>query len=248
MSSRGGKWRDILTRAAEIVNSYDTGVTLRQLFYRLVSEGVLENTQSKYTMLSKYTAEARREGWFPELLDRTRIIHRPPAWENPEEARAALRAQYRLDRTRGQRFRVFIGVEKNGLVEQLRSWFDVYGFPILALGGYSSQSYIDEIQADINRDGRPAFLFYGGDFDPSGEDIQRDFMKRTSVFNRVERIALTAAQVEEYNLPPMPGKSTDSRSRGFIERYGVLIQVEIDALPPDSLRELFEEAVLNETF
>ncbi|WP_220138266.1 hypothetical protein, partial [Nocardioides massiliensis] len=51
------------------------------------------------------------------------------------------------------------------------------------------------------------------------------------------------AQVEEYNLPPQPGKTTDSRAAKFVERHGRLVQVELDALPPDTLRGLYAEAV-----
>ena len=61
--------RDILLHAKQIVESYDTGVTLRQLFYRLVADSTLPNTQNFYRRLSKQTAEARRAGAFPELLD-----------------------------------------------------------------------------------------------------------------------------------------------------------------------------------
>jgi hypothetical protein len=56
------KWEAIVTRGAEIVNEYDTGVTLRQLFYRLVAEGRLPNRQNAYKSLSSRTAKARREG------------------------------------------------------------------------------------------------------------------------------------------------------------------------------------------
>ena len=49
-------WKALLPRAAEIVHSYDTGVTLRQLFYRLVANQSLPNTTSAYKSLSKYTA------------------------------------------------------------------------------------------------------------------------------------------------------------------------------------------------
>ena len=41
-------WAATLARAAEFVRSYNTGVTLRQLFYRLVAAGLLENTQNAY--------------------------------------------------------------------------------------------------------------------------------------------------------------------------------------------------------
>jgi hypothetical protein len=91
--------------------------------------------------------------------------------------------------------------------------------------------------------GRPAVLLYAGDHDPSGEDIDRDFTARTNCWQEVRRVALTAAQVREHALPPQPGKELDSRARGFVERHGRLVQVELDALPPDVLREVFAVAI-----
>ncbi len=45
-------------------------------------------------------------------------------------------------------------------------------------------------------------LLYGGDYDPSGEDIDRDFEKRTNCWDIVKRVALTAEQVKKYGLVP----------------------------------------------
>jgi len=238
-----GSWDSLLARAAEIVEGYDTGVTLRQLFYRLVSAGLLVNTRAEYGQLSARTAAARRDGWFPTLIDRTRSIHRHATWASPEEILQAAAQSYRRDRTEGQEMTIYLGVEKAGIVEQLMAWFGRYGLPILALGGYSSQTYVDEISRFSRNQGRPSILIYAGDFDPSGLDIDRDFRKRGD-FDRVERIALTADQVTKYKLPPMPGKATDSRARGFVEKYGELIQVELDALPPDILKALYSKAIL----
>lgn len=236
-------WQSILQRAADIVSSYDTGVTLRQLFYRLVSALLLPNTQSAYKGLSRKSAEARRQGLFPDLLDRTRHIHRNLTFESATEARSWLAALYRRDRTEFQDVSLYLGVEKNGLVEQLSSWFGDLGVPILALGGYASQSYVDNVRGDVLARERPSVLLYAGDFDPSGEDISRDFVKRTGCFDEVRRIALLAEQVERYNLPPQLGKATDSRASGFIRRHGRLVQVELDALDPNTLRELFQRAI-----
>jgi hypothetical protein len=82
-----------------------------------------------------------------------------------------------------------------------------------------------------------------GDFDPSGEDIDRDFIARADCFTKTIRVALNAEQVTEYDLSPAMGKSTDSRARAFTARHGRLVQVELDALPPDVLRGLFEDAL-----
>ena len=236
-------WQAILAEASRIVQSYGTGVTLRQLFYRLVAAELLPNSQSAYKTLSSRSAAARRRGEFPDLIDRTRDIHRYRTFGGAEDARQWLRGIYRRDRTEGQPYSLYLGVEKNGIVEQLRSWFGEYGFPILALGGYSSQSYVTEVIADVREQERPAVLIYAGDYDPSGEDIDRDFLARTDCFSRILRVALTPEQVDTYHLPPQPGKKTDPRAASFVKRHGSLVQVELDALSPQDLRTLYTRAI-----
>ena len=238
-------WQSVLVRAAQIVNSYDTGVTLRQLFYRLVSEQLIPNKQTTYNTLSARTAEARREGWFPSLVDRNRTIQRYRTFTSPRQALDWLAAIYRIDRTINQDYTIFIGVEKNGLLNLLLNWYGDYGIPVVALGGYGSQTFKDEIREDVESQGRPAILIYAGDFDPSGEDILRDFVRRTDCWDEVIRIALNPEQIDEYNLPPLPGKASDSRAEGFIRRHGELMQVELDALPPDVLKGLYDDELAN---
>jgi hypothetical protein len=236
-------WPAVLDHAAEIVARYDTSVTLRQLFYQLVSDGTLANSDTSYKTLSKRTAEARRAGTFPDLIDRGRLIHRYQSWASPADALGYLLAVYRRDRTEGQPCSVYLGVEKAGMVVQLQSWFGDLGVPILALGGYSSQTYVDDVVDHVHQTKRPAVLLYAGDFDPSGEDIDRDFTTRSDCFATVRRVALTAEQVDQHQLPPQPGKQTDSRARAFTARHGQLVQVELDALRPDTLRGLYDDAL-----
>jgi hypothetical protein len=236
------KWPLVLDRAVEIINEYDTSVTLRQLFYRLVSAGLISNSVAAYTTLSARTAEARREGRFPRLIDRGREIERCAYWDSPAEAVQCLTRQYRRDRTEGQEWGVYLAVEKDGLVTQLQSWFGDYGVPILALRGYCSQTFADDVREDVERGGRRAVVVYGGDYDPSGKDIPRDFIRRTNCWDAVIQVALSRGQVTEYNLPPNEGKAKDTRAARFIREEGELMQVEIDALPPDILHRLYLDA------
>jgi len=239
----GRNWSAVLNHAAAIVRSYDTRVTLRQLFYRLVADGTLRNTRSEYGQLSAKTAQARRDGWFPDLMDRTRSIERARTFDSPTDAKSWLSQIYRRDRTEGQNYCIYLAVEKAGIVNQLWEWFSAYGLPILPLQGYASQSFVDEVAEDVMADGRESVLIYAGDFDPSGEDIDRDFCERTGCWDNIYRIALLPSQVEEYDLPPAMGKATDSRASQFIAKHGELVQVELDALPPDVLRSLYENQV-----
>lgn len=237
------RWPAVVVRAAEIVRSYDTSVTLRQLFYRLVAEQLIPNTQSAYSTLSDRTAKARREGSFPDLDDRGRSIHKLASWDSPKDAMAALIDQYRIDRTEGQDVSIYLAVEKATMIAQMESWFGELGIPILALSGYSSQSYVKEVRDNVVTSARQSILLYAGDFDPSGEDIDRDFVERCGCWTEFVRVALDRQQVDQYQLPPNPGKVTDARAAGFVQRHGELIQVELEALEPNTLRGLFDAAV-----
>lgn len=249
-------WRLILPAAADIVRSYkSTGVTLRQLFYRLVAAEMLPNTQQAYGSLSSNTAEARRTGGFPALIDNNRSIDRPHLWESAADAATWLADRYMEDRAASQEVNLYVAAEKNGLKAQLFQWFAPLGLPILALGGYASQTLCDEVYADTRegaRRGKPNILIYAGDFDADGEDIPRDFEQRAGCFDEVVRVALNPDQIEEMRLPPQPGKWTSARSKGFAEKYADLfesvygydlVQIELDAIPPTTLRDIYQKAI-----
>ena len=87
---------------------------------------------------------------------------------------------------------IYLGVEKRGIFEQLDTWYGDLEIPIVALGGYSSQTYEREVIDDVETDTRPAVVLYAGDFDPSGEDIDRNFIAQTDCWATVLRVALTA--------------------------------------------------------
>lgn len=243
-------WADVLARAAAIVESYDTKVTLRQLFYRLVSDQDVRmpNLRTQYTHLSENTAKARRDGRFPDLLDQTSRIEQFQSYDSPEQGLASLRNMYRRDRTEGQPWTIMLAVEKAGMSGQLDAWFtDPLGIPHVALGGYASQTLCDEVREYVQDQGRPAVLIYTGDLDPSGEDIDRDFVKRTYCWHEVHRVALNPDQVEGLpeSIEPevMEKLERDPRARAFADRHGDLRQYELDALDPDEIRDLYRDVI-----
>jgi hypothetical protein len=234
-------WPPILERAVGIIEAHDITMTLRQVFYRLVAEVVLPNRTNAYNRLARLSAKARRDGWFPRLLDQGRRIERPLYFAGPDAARAWLVDHYRLDRTAGQPWSVYVGAEKATLLPQLEEWFDDRGIPVFSLRGYSGQELVTDVTNDIMVSRRPSVLLYAGDFDPSGQDIDRDFVRRVGCFDKVERIALTADQLE--GLPVQLGKADDPRSAGFIAEHGRLVQVELEALDPTDLHAMYEAAL-----
>ncbi|AYV32844.1 hypothetical protein EES41_39420 (plasmid) [Streptomyces sp. ADI95-16] len=83
-------------------------VTLRQVLYRLVSEGVLPHTPPMYRRLSAQLAQARREGRFPDLIDTVREVHVPPAWPDADAFVAEMPGWFRLDRSAGQKRALYV--------------------------------------------------------------------------------------------------------------------------------------------
>lgn len=73
----------------------------------------------------------------------------------------------------------------------------------------------------------------------------RDAVAAAWIFHHqltLEHVALTMEQIQEYNLPPNPAKTTDSRSGPYIEQHGH-DSWELDAIPHDTLASLVREAI-----
>jgi hypothetical protein len=109
------RWPAIIDAARTIVESYDTRVTLRQLFYRLIAALLVVNTDSHYKRLSELTAQGRRDGTFPELMDTIRSITELASYANAADALRHAADSYAGDRMAGQPVSIYLGVEKRGL-------------------------------------------------------------------------------------------------------------------------------------
>jgi hypothetical protein len=172
--------------------------------------------------------------------------HRRQPLRRPDRVRPEV---YRRDRTEGQEASLYLGVEKATYIDYLLPWFGDLGIPILPCGGYTSQTFTQTIVRDVSHyrraDGRqrPAILIVASDFDPSGLDIERDLVARTDCWDKVIRVALNYEQLAEFNLPENPGKESDSRKGEMIRRYGRNIQVELEALDEEVLRQLYQDAI-----
>lgn len=236
------RWADLLVEARNIVTESTYPLTLRGLHYQLVSAGAYPNTTNSYKALSRHTATGRRAGTFPALAEDGRSFNGWRGDSSPQSALNGLVQRYCRDRTEGQEFSVVLAVEKRTLLPVLDQAFRELGIPIVALGGYPSQTLCDRVISRVEQRGRPAVLLIATDFDGSGEDIARDFGARTR-WSHSERVALDAEQVADLSLPQNPGKASDSRARAFAARHGSNVQVELEALTPEQLVAFYSAAL-----
>jgi hypothetical protein len=95
---------------------------------------------------------------------------------------------------------------------------------------------------------KPITIFYLGDHDPSGVDIQRDIHRRAQAATGKEiemiRLAIHLSDIKAFILPPQKIKASDSRATGFKQKFGNKAPtVELDALPVDELRRRVRNAI-----
>lgn len=245
-------------------------LTLRQLYYQLVSSAIISNDDREYKKLCKLLGKGRMAGFvdWDAIEDRLRVpyIHYHAA--DPVGGINDLLKQYRLDRQIGQEKYIEIWVEKDALSGVIRKVTDKYHVKLMVNRGYSSitamrEAYIRMKDALVYN--QEPIIFYLGDHDPSGLDMVRDITERITEFGsgdvyipeiasyedtggewfQVKHIALTVDQISQYKPPPNPAKITDPRAKWYISKFGNT-SWEVDALPPNVLLELIEEAILGE--
>ena len=226
-------------------------LTVRQLYYQFVARGYIENNQREYNKLSALISRARLAGLIDwgAIEDRTRNLERQHGWNSPHELIDACARQYHRDLWETQEYRVEVWIEKEALSGVIAVICEELRVPYLACRGYVSQSELydgGKRLAGYIYDGYQVVVLHLGDHDPSGIDMTRDNKDRLDLFSdhdiEVIRLALNYDQVEKYNPPPDPAKSTDSRFLKYYGEYGGH-SWELDALDPLVIRELIRDSV-----
>lgn len=247
---------NLLDMCNGIIDAYQAQnlrLTLRQLYYQMVSRNIIPNTQRSYKNLGKLVSQGRLAGvidW-DAIEDRLRIPHRVPEWASPADVLDAAISGYSLRRWASQPRHVELWCEKDALAGVITPLAELYHITLMVNRGNSSQSAMKqgaERLLDAWADNKEITILYIGDLDPSGEDMVRDVEDRLRLLSRddpqfeVVKLAITPDQIAQYNPPPNPVKMSDSRAAKFVEKHGYS-SYEADALPPDILSATISESM-----
>jgi hypothetical protein len=255
-----GEWkrtRELIDKAIEILEEQNP-MTVRQLFYRLVSIGALENSRSCYTHVSRLVTKARLDGRidFGWIVDRSRPEYMKNVWKDAAAYGKTISHAYHLDYWELQPTYAEIWCEKDAVIGSIEDVTRDLGVRIVVGRGFQSTTRVQEIAQrlyDKSQD-KQVHIFYLGDHDPSGINIQEDIVRRVdfaqirlgseSLRYNMTRLAIYPSDITAFKLPALQVKDTDSRAEAFKEKYGEgKTCVELDALPPTVLRQRIKDAV-----
>jgi hypothetical protein len=180
-------------------------VTLRGVFYRVVSAGAVEKTEQGYDLTGRELLKLRRAGAirYDWITDGTRWVNKPDSYDDLSQMLEDAAASYRRALWRDQATEVQIYSEKDaisGVVLPVTRRWDV---PLGIVRGYSSETFAWSVAQSI-RDaalrGKAVRVYQLGDHDPSGVDAWRAFRKTVCGFlleeHRELRALLAAAHPE----------------------------------------------------
>lgn len=251
-----------IARAQEIIDEYAAqgfGVfTLRSLYYRFVARDYIPNTFQSYKRLGEIINAARLAGeldW-DVIGDSIRNLDAPPSWDDGEDMMNSAAHWMQKDPWEPTDTRIEVWAEKDAITNFVHPVCRRWRVPFFACRGFTSQSEMHVGGKRIGNylaEGRKVLILHIGDHDPSGIDMSRDNEARLRMFAEADwsdlfefrRIALNMDQIERYNPPPNPTKTTDSRARGengYIARYGYE-SWELDALSPTALDEIISSHI-----
>jgi hypothetical protein len=187
------------------------------------------------------------------ITDETRPCDVWGTWPNPrafvqDHLNRFLRGYWRnLQQTQPNHIEIMC--EKNTVHNIVRDVASEYCIPVTSGRGFSAVECYYNIMQRYRDSGKDRLvLLMLTDFDPEGEEIvqaaghaMRDDFGITHV--DMFKVALTAAQVQRYNLPAnLEAKTTSSNYEKFVRKHGTSVH-ELEALSPPVQQALLREAI-----
>lgn len=238
--------------AAAIITAVeaDKPVTLRGVFYRVVSAGAVEKTELGYRQVGRMLLKLRRQGiiGYDDITDGTRFLRQLQTWDDVDQMLANARVSYRRALWNDQAAYVMVFTEKDAISGAIMPVINEWDVTLGVLRGYSSESFAWQAAGNIrwaqNR-GKAVYVYQLGDHDPSGVSAWESFTGRLTDFLGLddrdvyfERLAVLPWQIQAWSLPTRPTKAKDPRAPGFDGE-----SVEVDAIPAQQLRDIVREAI-----
>jgi hypothetical protein len=218
---------------------------------------IYRNDQKSYKALTELLTRARLFELIPmaAIHDPTRPVTTWDVFQSPgpfirRELEKFLTGYWRNLQTT-QPFHLEILGEKNTVASIIRPVAMDYTIPFTLGRGYSSLPPRYEMAQRFLRSGKDRLLLLVmADQDPEGDDIGRSFarsMRDDFKIREIEfiKVALTAAQVVELQLPPGPtAKEGSSRRKRFVKEHGENVY-ELEAVEPDELQDILRDTIEN---
>lgn len=245
--------KDEMEARAEFLIAYakeHAPVTVRQLFYAATVADVpgIEKTEGGYSKVQAQCLDLRRAGRLPYhcIADATRYMRKPRTFDGWEAALQDTANLYRKSLWADSDEEVEIWLEKSALAGVLYPVTSEYDVPLMPTGGYTSETFAYGAVNSIRGTGKTLVIYALYDFDRSGQDATSSLQEKVERFGaefdvwvEFHQLGLTHDQVMSLDLPTRPAKRNSVADR----RWQYDFAAELDAIPPNTIRDMVREAI-----
>lgn len=225
-------------------------VTVRGLYYQAEVAEVpgIDKSASAYDKVQAQVLKLRREGRMPysRIADATRYMRRPRTFDGWEDALQDTAMLYRKSLWAQSDVEVEIWLEKSALAGVLYPVTAEYDVPLMPTGGFTSETFAFEAVQQLRGTGKTLVIYALYDFDRSGQDAACSLQEKVERFGAeydvpviFNQLGLTYEQVNAMKLPTRPPK----RNTKADQRWPYEFAAELDAIPPDTLRQMVRGAI-----
>jgi hypothetical protein len=243
-------------------------VTVRQLFYRAVVEGIpgIDKTENGYGKVQRQVLSLRRASRLPyrNVADATRWMRKPKSWNSVEQALTETARTYRKAIWYDQGLNVEVWIEKNALAGVVYPVTALYDVPLMPTVGFTSETFAFEAVEATDPD-CPVQVWALYDFDRAGQDACRSLEEKLDRFagERGVEVVFSCLAIEPNDLDLDSFDPTEGAIDAYLEGVGRRLlptrepkrkseadkawpypfAIELDAIEPDDMRALVTWAI-----
>jgi hypothetical protein len=237
-----------LKRQIMEVPEADHPQSIRHVFYRMTDPRLPEPVEKSlhgYNQVQSRMVAMRRDGTLPYgwLVDASRSGIFVNTFTSPRNFITSLAWQYRANPWDASDWHCEVWVESRSIAGIVQELCDDYAVSLYPCGGFSSLTLAFEASPTLNEaaaEGKRLKVLYIGDWDQAGvlidraveNELRQHLDAEAEAVLSFDRIAITEAQIADYDLPTKPRKEGDTRS------LDVRATVEAEAMPARIMREL----------
>ena len=225
-------------------------MTVRGLYYQAEVAGLpgIGKDENGYNKVQAHVLKLRREGKLPydTIADATRYMRRPRTYDGWEAALKQTARFYRKSLWAESPVEVEIWVEKSALAGVIQPVTSEYDVPLMPTGGYTSETFAYEAVRAMQGCEQTLVIYALYDFDRSGADATKSLKEKVERFGEqfgvpveFHILGLTNEQVQALNLPTREPKRTTTADK----KWPYPFAAELDAIPPDTLRDMVRGAI-----
>lgn len=231
-----------LRRALFDIVEEDQPTSARHTYYGMVTRGFIPKSEVDYrNVVIRLLGNMREDGDLPFewITDSTRWRIKPRTWSSLDAMLRYSQQTYRRAVWDSHPDHIEVWCESDSVAGVLQESTWTWDIGLHVCRGQSPKRFVWDSAQDFKRIDKNIFVYYFGDYDPSGLNIGASVEKRLRRYSEnrdfhFERVAVQDWQIDEFHLPTRPPKEDDKQNK----RHGLTRTVEIEALPVAELRAM----------